>query len=94
MSMVEKAAKAIYAVEYDIEAYPWEQEAREVKNLYGDQARAALRALREPSPEMIAGVYAAFNASDKRPITIEECFTIMVDAALGTGANVKKAGGE
>ncbi len=53
MTMIERVARAIWAVEYDAEAYPFETASKAEKNLLNAQARAAIEAMREPTAEML-----------------------------------------
>lgn len=72
--MVERVAKAIARVRDD-DYHPWE----EFKELYREEARAAIDAMREPTHKMIC---AALDANDKGGRAFSDWYRAMIDEAL------------
>ncbi len=79
-SPLERAARALCASQGD----DWEREGHEglLKN-YSTHARAVLMAIREPSEGMVAAAEAREHEQAGGPITHEDCWQAMLDAALG-----------
>ncbi|WDA36451.1 hypothetical protein [Sphingobium sp. YC-XJ3] len=81
MSMVEAMAMAIWGGDSD----EWATLAPWYADQYRDYARAALKALREPTPEMVeAGEHAAWDSANSMPAirAIPSAWQAMIDAAL------------
>ncbi|EQA96817.1 hypothetical protein [Sphingobium baderi] len=77
--MVELVARAIHDGRSGI---PWEITIQQ--DLAYRDARAALKALREPTPEMVDAGRAYFDG-DFSPMHAENCWSAMLSAAIGEG---------
>lgn len=80
--MIETLARAIYVSDWGAEAEPWDPDLG-TKQVYFDRARAVLKALETPTPEMIeaakkeAAMAKRFNAS----LSYAGVFEAMIRAA-------------
>ena len=83
MSKLEQVAEALFwsqvAAEEREVLGPWEFVREEIKAKYRAMARAAIEAMKGPTPEMrVAGAHAA----DIKPSTAAAIFDAMIDAIL------------
>ena len=85
--MIERVAKAIFASEY---TGPWdtldEEGSIESKEIFRRMARAAIEAMREPTPDMGLAGYTAFDKFGEDavlgPEELVATWQSMIDAAL------------
>ncbi len=81
MSMIERVAKAIYEDRNGAGCKPWSHRPIAHRRPYLDDARAALKAMREPTEAMrTAGINVEPLHSDPRDI-----YRAMIDVALSEG---------
>lgn len=79
--IIERAARAVCERGWDgSPGYKWENISAAEKDEYRNDARAVLRAIREPSEGMIEEGYASYDANGG---SIRDAFMDMIDAALG-----------
>lgn len=76
--MVDKVAAAIY--EHELQTYPESAAAKKeffIDSIYHDAVRIALKAMREPTEEMVKAAWADALAEDAKGV-----WCAMIDAAL------------
>jgi hypothetical protein len=90
MEMIEKVARAIFEVcSVDGVTLPWESISENSRALHKDWAKAAIEALREPTPEMLDPE--DVSSSWKGCPTcggLREGYELMIDAALSPSNNL------
>lgn len=85
MTIIERAASAIYALSRQAKERRWEELDEFGKSPWMADVRAVLEAIREPSEEMVAGVVEAiWKANDTGPLLedVPIIWQAMIDAIL------------
>lgn len=90
MTMIERVARAIYEVLASPSEPDWDNTGEETKGGAHQIARAAIEAMREPSPKMLEEGFGALisgddDALDTAVSDAAKCWRAMIDAALKEG---------
>lgn len=83
-TMLERVARAIYEDRNGARCIPWSRQGAVYRAPYLSDARAALRAMRDPSDEMMVSLGKMCQQVGRAP-TLNEGWKTMIEAALSEG---------
>lgn len=84
--MVERVAEAMKAHDYG--DLPWAKLSADYREQLEDYARAAIEAMREPTPQMIMAAFETGIPHETNVPDMERWYAAMIDAALKKPAKV------